>query len=71
MDKAERIRLKQLANDAVIATFGNESREQKLAEALEQAIDHIEYLRSKWRPVCLGCDERLNTYDEAVEDGSI
>lgn len=71
MDKPTRQRLKTLVNEAIIATFGNDSREQRLAEALEQAIDHIEYLRSKWRPVCLDCDERLQTYDEAEEDGMI
>ena len=71
MDKAERTRLKQLANDAVIATFGSESREQKLAEALEEALTHIEYLRSRWRPVCYVCDEGLSTYDELEEDGTI
>lgn len=70
MDRAERTRLKQLANDAVIATFGCDNREQRLAEALEQALDHIEYLRSEWRPVC-DCGLHLMTYDELEEDGLI
>lgn len=41
MDKPERQRLKRLANEAIIATFGNDSREQRLAEALEKAIDEL------------------------------
>lgn len=69
MDHAERQRLKQLANDSIIATFGTESNEQRLAEALEHCLNQLEYVSSKWRPVCLDCDERLSTYDEAVEDG--
>lgn len=71
MDSATRTRYKQLANDSIIATFGDGSREQQLAEALEKAVDHIEYLRSVWRPVCLDCGERLQTYDEAEEDGAV
>lgn len=43
MDKAERTRLKQLANDAVIATFGQDSREARLATALERCVDDLEY----------------------------
>ena len=71
MDKTERQRLKELANDSIVATFGQDSREQRLAEALERAIDHVEYLRSKWRPICPDCDSWLNTYDEAEEDGEV
>src|ERR1043165_3762996 len=43
MDKAERTRLKQLANDAVIATFGYDNRESQLAVALEQCVEQLEY----------------------------
>lgn len=70
MDKVDRTRYRQLANDAVIATFGTESREQKLAEALEQAVNHIEYLRTEWRPIC-DCGQHLTTYEEQEEDGLI
>lgn len=67
MDRAERQRLKTLANDAIIELFGSDSREQRLAEALETAITHIEYLRTQWRPVCYDCDERLMTFEETEE----
>lgn len=43
MDKSERQRLKTLANDAVIAEFGNDGLTARLAVALEQAIDDLEY----------------------------
>lgn len=67
MDKAERTRLKQLANDAIIDLFGADSHELKLAEALERAIDHVEYLRTQWRPICDGCETVLMTYEEVQE----
>lgn len=71
MDQAERNRLRTLANDAIIDLFGSEGRELKLAQALEEAVDHIEFLRTKWRPVCYDCDEHLMTYEEMDEDGLI
>lgn len=71
MDKSERARYKQLANDSIIATYGSGGREQQLAEALEKAMDHIEYLRAEYRPICEDCDQRGKTYDEAEEDGEI
>ena len=71
MDKADRTRYRQLANDAIIDTFGSESREQKLAEALEQAINQLDYVCGEWRPVCDKCSESLATYDEEPEDGMI
>ena len=43
MDKAERQRLKQLANDSIIATFGQDTNEARLAQALEQAVEDLEY----------------------------
>ena len=43
MDKGERQRLKTLANDAIVDLFGVESREARLAEALEQAVEDLEY----------------------------
>lgn len=54
MDKAERIRLKTLANDAVIATYGYDTRESRLAEALERCVDELE--RMGTRPHCATCD---------------
>jgi len=78
MDKAERTRLKQLANDAVIATFGSDSRESRLAVALEQCVDELEYIGDKC-PTCCVCDmhgdweaedydESYNMNDEDDED---
>lgn len=70
MDKVDRARYRQLANDAIIATFGSESREQKLAEALEQAINQLDYICGEWRPTCDECGA-LSTYDEEREDGAV
>lgn len=70
MDASERARYKQLANDSIIATFGSGDREQQLAEALEKAIDHIEYLRTEYRPIC-DCGLHLMTYEEQEEDGLV
>lgn len=44
MDHHERQRLKQLANDSIIATFGQDSRESRLAEALEKCIEELELI---------------------------
>lgn len=44
MDKAERIKLKQLANDAVIATYGSDGREPQLAGALENCLDELDFI---------------------------
>lgn len=43
MDKSERQRLKTLANEAIIAEFGNDSLAARLAVALEQAVEQLEY----------------------------
>lgn len=43
MDQAKRQRLKQLANDSIIATFGQETNEARLAQALESTVDALEY----------------------------
>lgn len=69
MDEVERKRLKELANDAIIASFGSGSREQRLAEGLERALEHIEDLR-EWRPTC-DCGLSVATYAEAEEDGEL
>lgn len=42
MDKGERQRLKTLANEAIIATYGYDNRESQLAEGLEQALDELD-----------------------------
>jgi hypothetical protein len=53
MDKVERTRLKTLANDAVIATFGYDNRESRLAEALERCVDELDRLDTT--PHCSTC----------------
>lgn len=42
MDTATLTKWKTLANDAVIATFGETGREQQLAEALEKAVEALD-----------------------------
>lgn len=49
MDKAERQRLKTLANDAVIATFGLDNQHAQLATALENCVEEFEFIAT-------GCD---------------
>lgn len=55
MDKGERQRLKTLANEAIIATFGNDSREQRLAEGLEQCVEWIDDIADKCEH-CRNCE---------------
>lgn len=43
MDSSDRTRYKQLANDSIIATFGRDDNEARLAQALEKCVDEIEY----------------------------
>lgn len=62
MDKAERTRLKTLANDAVIATFGTDSQESRLAEALERCVDELEDIGDKCY-VCSFCDNHGDHWD--------
>ena len=47
MDEHKRLRLKQLANDAIIACFGLATREAQLAEGLEQAISELDEMQGK------------------------
>lgn len=51
MEKAERQRLKQLANDSIIATFGEDTSESKLAEALEKCVEELDDMAQ-----CSYCD---------------
>lgn len=59
MDKVERQRLKQLANDSIIATFGEESPESRLAEALERCVDELDRLDQS--PHCSTCSCGLSS----------
>lgn len=58
MDKGERQRLKTLANEAIIATFGNDSREQRLAEGLEQCVEVLDQ-----RSRCPACGDDSDNPD--------
>lgn len=55
MDHAERQQLKRLANDSIIITFGCESNEAKLAQALERCVDELDSYAQ--RDKCVACDE--------------
>lgn len=64
MDQAERARLKQLANDSVIATFGCDNTESRLALALESAVEEFEFIAT-------GCDhcKYCDIHGETDDDG--
>lgn len=51
MDKAERTQLKQLANESIIETFGMECPEARLAAALEQCVEELEFVADE----CIHC----------------
>lgn len=55
MDHSERQRLKQLAVDSIIETFGTDCPEQRLAEALEKCVDELELYGQ--RDECAACDQ--------------
>jgi dissimilatory sulfite reductase (desulfoviridin) alpha/beta subunit len=63
VDRADRIRLKQLANDAVIENFGNDCPEARLAEALEQTIEELVFIAEE----CDHC-KHCNTHGEVEDD---
>lgn len=65
MDRSERQRLKTLANDAVIATFGLDDQHAQLATALETCVDELQFIAT-------GCDhcQYCDIHGE-VEDDSI
>lgn len=44
MDNSELQRLKQLANDSIIAIFGYDNDQARLATALESCLDELEYI---------------------------
>jgi peptidoglycan hydrolase CwlO-like protein len=65
MDKADRTRYKTLANDAIIATFGYNNRESRLATSLEACLDELETIATD----CEHC--KTCTYHGDFEDDSI
>ena len=54
MNERERFRYKQLANDAIIACFGLDTREARLAEALEKTVAELDEMQGKC-DVCKYC----------------
>ena len=63
MDKSDRARYKQLANDSIIATYGRDDNEARLAQALEDALDQIDFMCK--RPHCATCDCEYDTREQA------
>lgn len=66
MDNAQLTRWKQLANDSIIATYGQDSRESRLAEALEQAVDALDDSSNKCEQ-CSICPDHGNNDDEGLD----
>lgn len=66
MDKSERQRLKQLANDAIVDLFGVESREARLAEALEKCVNEIEEANEVC-PTCSICENHGDIEDDSID----
>jgi hypothetical protein len=66
MDDAQLNKWKQLANDAVIAMFGTDTRESQLAQALEQAVDILNETSNSC-PRCSKCDDHGNVENEDLE----
>ena len=65
MDKTERTRLKQLANDAVIATFGTDCPEAWLAVALERCVEELEFIAEECDH-CKFCDVHGEVEDDST-----
>lgn len=67
MDVSERNKLRQLANDALIASFGSDSTEQRLAEGLERCVEWIEETSTKCK-TCSKCEDHGDDGDEFTVD---
>lgn len=65
MDASKRARYKQLANDSIIAVFGSDSTEQRLAEGLELAVDELEYIAEECDH-CKTCETHGSVDDDSV-----
>lgn len=72
MDHGERQRLKQLANDSIIATFGYDTNEARLAQALESAVEEFQYIATDCDH-CKYCDIHGECDDSsmAVDAGEV
>lgn len=65
MDNVTLNRWKQLANDAVIATFGQDSREAQLATVLEQVVDELDETSNRC-PTCSVCEDHGNSDGQGI-----
>jgi uncharacterized protein Yka (UPF0111/DUF47 family) len=65
MEKAERTRYKHLANDAVVATFGEDSDASRLAQALEACVDELEFIADEC-DCCKTCPAHGDHTDEML-----
>lgn len=65
MDHAERQQLKRLANDSIIATFGQGSNEAKLAQALESTVDELTVIATECDH-CKYCDVHGEVEDDSI-----
>lgn len=66
MNKADRTPYRQLANDAVIATFGESGLTAQLAEALEKCVDELDDANEKC-PTCSVCENHGDLEDESID----
>lgn len=66
MDKSERQRLKQLANDSIIATYGYDTNESRLAVALESAVEEFECIATDCDH-CKFCDIHGEVEDDEIQ----
>lgn len=65
MDCSERQRLKQLANDAIIATFGLDNQESRLAAGLETTVEELEHITTECDH-CKYCDVHGEVEDDEI-----
>lgn len=65
MDASERNKLRQLANDALIASLGSDSMEQRLAEGLERCVDDLAYITEQCDH-CKYCDIHGEVEDDSI-----
>lgn len=61
MDKVDRAKYKQLANDAIIAHFGQGGETTQLAEALEKCVEWMDDVADKCE-TCSTCSSHGDHY---------
>jgi hypothetical protein len=65
MEKAQRSKYKTLANDAVIATFGQDGLAAQLATALESCVDELESVAAECAH-CKTCESHGDFDDDSI-----